>query len=387
MQFLVLGWLVLEVTGSSTQLGLVVFLYGIPNVCLMLFGGVIADRVDRKWLLMVTQAAVGGLVLILGFSTATELVSIWHIYAAATVLGIVQALNMPARVALVADLVEERSLLDAVGLVNAAVHAGRIAGPALIGGVIELWGIGSALFFNAACYLISIGFLSQIGPAQRQVVKESQPVLQNIKEGMEYIRATPVVATVLIITCAFGGFGMAHLQVIPAFAKETLNSGAADVGMLMLASGVGSLIGALVVTLLGGPRMYRWLLACIVLFCVFLTLFSWSTWFWVSWGLFVVVGIVSLGTVWPLATTILQLETPRELRGRVMGALHLTPGFHYLGALPLAIVATELGWAVAISCAAGLSLLVALWFGGFRKTARNILGRGGYSAQPLAESR
>ena len=145
-QFLILGWLVLVLTGSSTQLGLVLFLYGIPNVGLMLFAGVIADRVDRKWLLIVTQVAVGALILVLALATVTEIVAIWHIYVAAAVLGTVQALNMPARVALLADLVEERTLLDAVALVNAAVHAGRIAGPALIGGMIELWGIGPALF-------------------------------------------------------------------------------------------------------------------------------------------------------------------------------------------------------------------------------------------------
>ena len=110
MQFLVLGLLVLDVTGSSAQLGLVLFLYGIPNVGFMLVGGLVADRVNRKLLLLITQGAVGALILVLAFLTASGVISIWHIYAAAALLGVVQALNMPARLAMVADLVPEESL-------------------------------------------------------------------------------------------------------------------------------------------------------------------------------------------------------------------------------------------------------------------------------------
>ena len=373
MQFLVLGWLVLDVTGSSAQLGLVLFLYGIPNVGFMLVGGIVADRVDRRLLLLVTQAAVGALILILALLTVSEIISIWHIYASAAILGVVQALNMPARLAMVADLVEERSLLDAVVLINAAVHAGRIGGPALVGLLIEGWGLGSGLFFNAVCYGISVLCLARIGPSPIQQVDEPQPLLQNITQGLSFIRRTPIVLTVLVITCAFGGFGMSHLQVIPAFAKDVLGSGAAGTGLLFLASGVGSLIGALALTLVDSSRLYRWLLIFLVLFSFGLTLFAWSNWFWLSWGLFLVVGFLSLGTVWPVATTILQRASPREFRGRVMGVFHLTPGFHFLGAYPLTLLAGALGWSVAISCAAGLALLVALWFGVMRKTGRELI--------------
>ena len=141
---------------------------------------------------------------------------------------------------------------------------------------------------------------------------------------------------------------------------------------MLLASGIGSLIGNLAITFMNRAWLYRWLLACLVTMAVMLTMFGWSTSFWVAWALFLVVGIVSLGTVWPLSTTILQLATPAEVRGRVMGILHFTPGFHYLGALPLAFVAANAGWGWAITGAAGLMLLVTIWFGVGRSSGREL---------------
>ena len=178
--------------------------------------------------------------------------------------------------------------------------------------------------------------------------------------------------TVIILACSFGGFGMSHLQVIPAFAKDQLSSGAYEAGLLLLASGIGAVIGNLCLTFMGRAWLYRWLLACLVLFCVSLTLFAWTPWYWGAWGLFLVVGILSLGTVWPLATTILQMTAPAEVRGRVMGVLHFTPGFHYLGALPLTAAAGWLGWPVAISVAAAACLFVTIWFGLARNAGRKL---------------
>ena len=375
MQFLVLAWLVLEVTGSRTQLGLVLFFYGIPNVGLLMVGGVIADRLDRRLLLMATQGMVGALTAVLAALSLTGLVALWHIYLAAALLGVLQALNQPARVAFVSDLVDERTLLEAVAHFNVAVHVGRIVGPPLVGVVIDLWGIGTALFLNAAFYVVSVLCLYRIQPQPRRPRQESQPLLRNFADGFVQIRDAPVLLTVIVITCSFGGFGMSHLQIIPAFAQEQLSVGATAVGLLLLASGLGSLIGNLSVTVMGRAWRYRWFLACLVLFCISLTLFGWSHWFWVSWALFLIVGIFSLGAVWPLATTILQLASPPEVRGRVMGVLHFTPGFHYLGALPLAAASGVIGWPVAISAAAGLCLLVTIWFGLVTNAGRQLAAR------------
>ena len=384
MQFLVLGWLVLEVTGDKTQLGLTVFFYGVPNVGLLVPGGIIADRVDRKLLLMVTQTLVGAMIAGLAALTITENVTLWHIYLAAALLGALQALNMPARLAMLSDLVEERRLLDAVAQFNAAMHAGRIVGPPMAGVLIDQWGIGAVLALNAACYGASVLLLSMVRRTATRPAAARQPLLRNIGEGLAVIRDTPMLFTVLVLACCFGGFGMSHLQVIPAFAKEQLDSGASEVGLLLLGSGIGSLAGSLSLTFMNRAWLYRWLLACLVTFSVLLTLFAWSGsfdelalsawsgWFWVTWVLFLLVGVIAIGCVWPLATTIMQLSSPAELRGRVMGVLHFTPGFHYLGAWPLTLAAAGVGWPLAITGAAGVTLLVTLTFGLGRKASREL---------------
>ena len=386
MQFLVLIWLMLELTGSSLQLtGLMVFLYGIPNTAMLPFGGVIADRLNRKYLLIATQAGVGGLIGVVAVLTLTGAVTVWHIYLAVALLGVLQALNQPARVTTLSDLVGQGALLDAVAQFNAAVHVGRIVGPPMVGLLIDgvpfiadrfdIWGTGLGLIANAAFYGASVVFLLPIRWTSSAAAPVREPLLQNFINGLSVIKNTPVLLTVIVLSCSFGGFGMSHLQVVPVFAKDQLGADATRAGLMLLASGIGSLIGNIALTFMNRDWLYRWLLACLVTMAVFLTAFGWSSSFWVAWALFLIVGIVSLGTVWPLATTILQLASPAEVRGRVMGILHFTPGFHYLGALPLAFVAAETGWPLAITIAAGLMLLVTFWFGLGLKAGRHLAAK------------
>ena len=374
-QFLAIGWLVLEVTGSSSQLGFVIFLYGVPNVIFLLAAGVLADRFDRRHVLIATQAGVGGLIATLGILTLTDLIVVWHVYVAASMLGVVQALNMPARMTMVSDLVEKGSLLDAVAMQNAAVHAGRIAGPPVAGVIIEVWGLSASLLAIAGCYVLSMACVAKIGRTSQQAAVTTQSVFRNFADGISYIKNNPVVLTVIIITCSFGGFGMSHLQILPAMAKETLGVGAAGVGLLYLASGIGSLTSNVLLPLLGTTNLYRKMLISLGLFAMFLTGFAWSDWYWFSWVLFLMVGAFGLGAVWPFSSTLVQLESPSEVRGRVMGVLQFTPGFHFLGALPLALVAGQWSWGVAMTGAAVITIMVGLWFGVLRKGSPSSSGR------------
>lgn len=371
-QFLVIGWLVLDVTGSATELGLVIFLYGVPNVTFLLVAGIVADRFDRRYVLMTTQTGVGLLIATLGVLAAVDAVAIWHIYVAAVLLGIVQSLNMPARMTMVSDIVEQRSILDAVAMQNAAVHAGRMIGPPVAGVVIEVWGIGASLFVISGCYILSMACIGKIGRTSQTARATGQSVIKNFTDGVAYIRSNPVVLTAIVITCSFGGFGMSHQQVIPAMAKDVLGVGAAGVGLLFLASGLGSFLGNFLLPIIGSTRIYRLLLINLVLFAIFLSLFSWSSWFWVSWVLFLLVGLVGLGSVWPLATSLIQVESPADMKGRVMGILQFTPGFHFLGAFPLALLAGQFGWGVAMTATAVATLLMTVWFGVLRSGAPEI---------------
>ena len=362
MQFLVIGWLVLEITGSSTQLGLVISLYGIPNVSVLLVAGVIADRFQRRYVLITTQMAVGGIVAALAFLTIADLVNVWHVYVAAALLGVFQGVNMPARMTMIGDLVEEQSILDGVAMHSAGMQAGNIVGPPLAGVIIEVWGLAAGLFVIAGFFVLSVACVAKIGRTRQVAFSASQSVFRNFAEGFAYIKRSPVLLTVIVVTCTFGAFGMAHNQIVPAMAKDVLGTGAAGVGLLLLGSAIGALLGSLLLPLIRNAHVYRSLLISLLIFTVVLTLFAWASWFWVSWVLFLLVGLLGKGLIWPLATTMVQLETSIEVRGRVMGILHLTPAFHYLGAYPLALAAGQWGWGLAITGSAAISLSVTAWF-------------------------
>jgi predicted MFS family arabinose efflux permease len=373
MQFLVLGLLVLDITGSSIQLGLVVFAYGIPNLAFAMLGGVIADRANRLRLLISTRLVVSVLVLALAILKITDLLEIWHIYAIMFLLGTVQALNMPARMALVADLVERKDIMNAVALHTMVNQTGQIIGPALAGGIIELAGIGTTLMVNAGLYLAGIVFLLLIKDLPSRAPAAKATLLGDLQAGLQCIRSTPVLYTIIGIAVAFAFFGMSHRQVLPAFTKEVLDVGAGGTGLLLLGAGLGSLLGSLILASLGDFRRKTWLLmGSVLLLSVFLILFAWSPWYWASWIIFLFVGVMSFGFFWPLATTLIQLNVPPQLRGRVLSVLQLAPAVHYLGALPLAVVAEIISWPVAITGGAAMTLVVALWLGSWRPDLRRL---------------
>ena len=349
MQFLVIGWLVLEITGSSAQLGLVISLYGIPNVSVLLVAGVVADRFQRRYVLVTTQAVVAVIVAALAFLTITDLVDVWHIYTAAVLLGVTQGVNMPARTTMIGDLVKEHSILDGVALNSAAMQSGSIVGPPLAGAIIEVWGLAASLFVIVGCYVVSVVCVAKIGRTRQGDYSARRSVFSDFADGLNYVKDSPVLLTVIVIVCTFGAFGMAHNQIVPAMAKDVMGTGAAGVGLLFLGSGVGAFVGSLILPMIQNANVYRSLLFSLVIFTVILTLFAWASWFWVSWVLFLLVGLVGKGLIWPLATTMVQLETSIEVRGRVMGVLHITPAVHYLGAYPLALAAGQWDWGFAIT--------------------------------------
>ena len=373
MQFLVLGWLALELTNSSYQLGLVIFIFGLPNVFFAMLGGIIADRADRLRLLISTRLCVAVLIFALAILRITDLLEIWHVYTGVFLLGTIQGLNMPARMAIVPDLVERRHMVNAVALHSMVTQTGQIIGPATAGWIIETAGTGAALVVNAGLYFLGLGFLLLIRGLPPRTNTGESAVLEHFVAGLRFIQSTPILYTLIAMIVAFAFFGASYRHVLPAFTRDVLNVGAGDTGLLLLAAGLGSLLGNLILASLGDFRYKsRLLMASLVLFSVFLTLFAWSPWFWASWIIAFFVGAASFGFFTPLTITLIQLNAPSELRGRVLGILQLAPAVHYLGGLPLAAVADVSSWPVAITGGAALSLLVALWLGVWRPVLRNL---------------
>ncbi|MQG11876.1 MAG: MFS transporter, partial [SAR202 cluster bacterium] len=373
MQFLILGWLVLDITGSSYQLGLVIFAFGLPNIPFALLGGVIADRANRLKLLILTRICVSTLIFALAILRISELLDIWHVYAVVFLLGTIQGLNMPARQAIVADLVERDNMMNAVALHTMVNQTGQIIGPAAAGGIIELVGIGPTLLVNAGLYLSGIGFLLFITELPRRSATKGVTLLVELGAGLQCVRSTPILLTVIGMTLAFAFFALSFRQVMPAIAQEVLEIGAGGTGLLLLAVGLGSLFGNLILAGLGDfRRKTSLLMASVLLQSMFLTLFAWSPWPWVSWIILLFVGAMSFGFFVPLVVTLIQLNVPPELRGRVLSILGLAPAVHYLGALPLALAANAISWPVAVTAGAGLSMLVALWLGVWRPVLRQL---------------
>ena len=375
MQFLTIGILVLDSTDSSYQLGLVIFAYGVPNLAFSLVGGIIADRTDRLRLLVSTRVVESGLILALAILKLSGVMELWHVFAVSALLGTVQAINGPTRMALVADLVDRKDLMNAVALHTMVNQSGQIIGPALAGGVIEIAGVGNALVANAAMYLFGIAFLVLIKGLVAMPEAPKKAVIRELREGLQCVRSTPVLYTVIGLALAFTFFGMSYRQVLPAFTKEVLDAGAGGTGLLWLGAGLGSLLGSFLLASLGDFKRKSWLLlASLLLLCVFLIAFAWSPWYWISWILFFFVGTMSTGLFWPLANTLVQLNVPSELRGRVLSILQIAPAIHFLSALPLAVAGGLVSWSIAVTGAALMVLLVTLLLGIWRPTLRRFEG-------------
>ena len=373
MQFLILGWLVLDITSSSYQLGLVIFVYGVPNLLFAMLGGIIADRADRLKMLISTRLCVSALIFALAILRITDVLEIWHIYAIVALLGTLQALNMPARQAIVADLVDRSAMMNAVALHTMVNQTGQIIGPAAAGGIIELVGIGPTLLVNAGLYLSGIVFLLLIRGLPRQSAAKVASILADLRAGLQCVRSTPILYTVIGMTLAFAFFALSFRQVMPAFSKEMLEIGPGETGLLLLAVGLGSLLGNLILAAAGDFRhKTRLMMTSVLLNSVVLTLFAWSPWYWVSWAILLFVGATSFGFFLPLVITQIQLNVPHELRGRVLSLLGLAPALHYVWALPLAVAADLVSWPLAITGGAALSLVVVLWLGVWRPVLRRL---------------
>ena len=372
MQFLILGWLVLELTNSPSQLGLVIAIYGAPNLALLMFGGIFADRVDRRWMLFYSQTIVAALIFGVATLTLYQLISIWHIYGIAFILGTIQGVNMPARMAIVPDLVGREDILNATSLNMAVFNTGRIMGPSLAGWIIQHVGMGHALYFNALCYALGCVCLLMMSGVESRSQNKDANMLRDFWAGIKYVAMTPIAFTMVGLSFAFGFFGAAYVQVLPAFGKEVLRLNADGAGFLLTVAGIGSLAGNIYLASLGNTKNKNWLLlGMIILFGVSLFFFALSPIYIVSLVLLFFTGVGFTGFI-SMGTAILQISTPPELRGRMMSLWLIGAAVHYIGAWPLGTVGEYYGWPMSLGGGALLMLGLVMWLGIFRPTLRRL---------------
>ena len=348
MSVVATGYAALTISGSATVLGLVSGAVGLPMLLFSLVGGVVADRLPRRMVLLMTQSLLGLSALILASLVAGGWLQVWHLVALGLVQGVAFSFNMPARQAYMAELVSPHLLRNAVGLNNAGVNFCRIAGPALGGGLLSLpfVGIGGVFAVMTAMYLVVIATLLSLPHATGRPSRPAEPGssgLEQLLEGLRYLRGSSTLLSLLGLAFLTVFFGMPYQQLMPVFSERVFMVGAAGLGVLMAATGIGSLAGSLTVAALGGIRQpARLQLFLGVGFGLSLVAFALAPVYWLAVALLTLVGFTS-SSYTTLNSTLIMSNTEPRLYGRVMSVYLLTFAMTPIAALPLAWMAEHVG--------------------------------------------
>lgn len=358
MQTTAQAWLVLQLTQSPFAIGFVTTLQFLPFMLLSLFGGLIADRVSKRRMLLVTQVAGALQAGMFATLVATGAIQLWHVYVLATLQGIINAVDNPVRQAIVVELVGRDNLVNAVALNSMQFNTARILGPALAGLIIAQLGIAPALGINTISFVAAIVGLVLMDPSKFFAVpgRKPGPALQQLSEGLSYSWRTPAVLLVLIVVAMVGTFGYNFNTVLPLLAGFVLRTDAAGFGALSAAFGVGSLVGA-VATAYAGQVTVRRLLIASGCFSVLLAAVAVTPVLWLALVLLVALGFagVNFGTT---ANSLVQLNVPDELRGRVMSLyILLFIGSTPIGAFLIGSLSSIIGVPVTLVLSAALCAL------------------------------
>jgi MFS family permease len=362
MQTLAQSWLVYQLTGSALLLGAVNFVNGVPALFLSLLGGVLADRIERRRLMLITQLAQMVLAFLLAGLTFAGIVRVEHVMVIAFFSGLVNAINTPVRQGIISDLVPRSDLQNAIAVSSAQFQTSQLLGPAIAGVVVATVGPAWAFLYNGASFvavIISL-LLLRLPPWKPPVAKV--PMWQSAREGIGYVFRHEVMGTLVLMAAVPSLFARPVQQALmPIFADSILNVGAQGLGALMSASGGGALTGALTVASLGGVRR-RGLLQLCAGICtgLALVLFAFSRRFELSMALLYLYSASSM-VFSSINQTFLQTLAPDHMRGRVLSVLTLTTfGMFPLGGMLAGAAAEQWGAAATVGAGGAISALVAL---------------------------
>jgi MFS family permease len=316
MQQVAQDWLVLRLTDAALPLGITLALQFGPMLAFGAWAGVMADRLDKRRLLVATQTAMAVLALALGVLTATGTVRLWMVYLLALLLGCATAFDMPGRQAFVTEMVGTDRIANAVGLNSAVFNSARVIGPALAGVLIAVAGIAPAFFVNAVSYLAMIGGLLAMDPDR---LHRRPPVVRargQIREGMRYVWATPVLRSTIALVAVVGALGLNYRIALPLLTRFTFGGGARDYGALAAVMAAGSVVGALLVA--GRARPSRpLLLGSVAAFGLLSFAAAAAPTLLAEAVVLFPLGMASLAFL-ATANSTVQLASSPEMRGRVM---------------------------------------------------------------------
>ena len=379
MQTVAQSWLVYRLTGSSLLLGLVGFAGQIPVFLLAPIGGMVADRKSRYRIIIATQTSAMLLAFVLSALTLLGHIKVWEIMALASLLGLVNAFDIPARQAFVIEMVGPQDLINAIALNSAIFNGARILGPAVAGITVAAIGEGWCFFANGVSYIAVIAGLLLMTVTPRPSPRQGRRSgLESLLEGFHWVARKGPIRALLLLLGLVSLTGMPYMVLMPIFADRILHSGARGLGLLMGASGVGALIGTLALAARHGVSgLGRWVMFAAMGFGTSLVLFSMSHSFWLSMLLVMPAGF-SMILQMASSNTLIQTMVPDELRGRVMAVYSMMfMGMAPFGALLSGAIANHLGAPLTVRlggaiCVAGGAVFALTW-PGLRGEARQLI--------------
>ena len=372
LQLVARNWLVYEMTGSALALGIVIAAWGLPILLLSLYGGAVADRVKKRDLLIVTQVANGIITLIIAILIATGGILLWHLIAAAALTGIIFAFHVPARLAIIPELVQKREILNAIALNSTGMNLSRFVGFAIGGALLGVIGVAGVYYVVVFCFFVSAALLFMLPVVEKVRQRAVTSIKVDMMEGLRYIYHSPLLRSLLAMAFVAIAFGLPYMNLMPVFAVDIFDVGEFGLGFLLGMAGLGSLIGSLILASLGDFR--RKGLLCIGLafgFGATVALFGFSDSYPLSLVLLIAVGLLGAGYL-AVNNTLIQSKVPHEMLGRVMSIYVMTFAMMPLGTLPLGAVSEAIGAQLAIGAGGIIVVLFTLGMAIFHPRLRRL---------------
>jgi MFS family permease len=365
MQSTAQGYLIYQLTGSSAYLGLVGFAGGVPTLLFTLFGGVIADRLPRRRLLVITQAAMLILAFILAVLTFTNLVKPWHIIVLAFLLGVANAFDAPARTSFILELVSREDMTNAIALNSMMFNIATVVGPSVAGLTYAAFGPGWCFTLNGISFVFVIIALLLMRIKNVPQPSRQTRALAELGEGIRYILKNRMITGLMVSIGIASIFGIGMMNLIPAWAKDVLHGDVTTNGWLVSARGFGALVSAFMLAYWGSRKVRGkfWMAGALVM-PVWLIIFAFMRWLPFSLAALVAVGWGFM-MVANNSQAIVQSLVSDNLRGRVMGVYSLVFfGSMPIGSLLAGVAAEKIGEPLTVMLAGVMLLIMAIaaWF-------------------------
>ncbi len=354
MQQLAKGWLVYQMTSSPLALGGVNAAHAIPLFTLSLFGGAIADRMSKRKLIIGSELSQGVINLIVALLVFTGTVQLWHIFLSSFLTGVASAFRGPVRQAIVPELVDKKDVMNAIALNSVGNNLSQILAPAVGGVLIAVFGMSAGFFIISGLLFTSALTMTRVISPLIDSFGKEKDFRKDLVNGFKYLRSSSIILSLLTLTFVISFFAAPYQFMLPVFAKDIMRSGSKELGWMMSMIGVGAIVGALAIALLGDIKHKGYLLLGLAfLFGVSLVLFTFSTYLPLSLFLLVWVGMGNTGFSVMSNTLLLSMAEP-QYRGRVMSLHVLAHSLRPLGALPIGAAAELMGAPMAVGAGGAL---------------------------------